>query len=254
MLDDNSETSGAKPDKLYFVDITEEMRSKNLGNWRTRFIVRCANARAMIGDKLPEERKNLVAMWAVHMCKNSDVSNSKSVKSTIFDMDWITQLLDNASSSSKGYICFWISIGRDFIQEQKPNKGLIFFHGNEPQWYADHQAEYLSISAKFFKNLDRILLLQAIETEKYLIQLSKITKINLLRHHAKCSTSWDFKIVEPVKIHWKKKNRTKNQEPQNNNSNNAESESSKEYGNGETEIENVLVHESSPVAADDGAS
>ncbi|KAL7144432.1 hypothetical protein ABFS83_07G012200 [Erythranthe nasuta] len=41
------------------------------------------------------------------------------------------------------------------------------------------------------------LIFQIEDYEKYLIQLSKVTKVNLLRH-AKRSTSRDFKIVEPV--------------------------------------------------------
>ncbi|EYU43968.1 hypothetical protein MIMGU_mgv1a020892mg [Erythranthe guttata] len=96
------------------------------------------------------------------------------------------------------------------------------------------QAEHLlRLSAKFYKNLSKLsklrialkgckqnqqesnktkgivnkikrenkyipdLIFQIEDYEKYLIQLSKATKVNLLRH-AKRSTSRDFKIVEPV--------------------------------------------------------
>lgn len=42
------------------------------------------------------------------------------------------------------------------------------------------------------------LIFQIEDYEKYLIQLSKVSKINLLRH-AKRSTSRDFKILDPVR-------------------------------------------------------
>lgn len=43
------------------------------------------------------------------------------------------------------------------------------------------------------------LIFQMEDYEKYLIQLSKVDKVNLLRH-AKRSTSRDFRIVEPERI------------------------------------------------------
>ncbi|CAI9771072.1 unnamed protein product [Fraxinus pennsylvanica] len=93
------------------------------------------------------------------------------------------------------------------------------------------------------------LIFQIEDYEKYLIRLSKITKINLLRH-AKRSTSRDFKIVEPSEDALEEEN--PNQELENYNSNDAESESSKESLNEETE--NVLAPESSPMAAEDSES
>ncbi|KAL2470368.1 hypothetical protein Adt_38504 [Abeliophyllum distichum] len=93
------------------------------------------------------------------------------------------------------------------------------------------------------------LIFQIEDYEKYLIQLSKITKINLLRH-AKRSTSRDFKIVEPSEDALEEENPNNGLEK--NNSNEAESESSKESGTEETEeTENVLAPESSPLAAED---
>jgi hypothetical protein len=43
------------------------------------------------------------------------------------------------------------------------------------------------------------LIFQIEDCEKYLIQLSKVSKVNLLRH-AKRSTSRDFKILDPKKM------------------------------------------------------
>lgn len=43
------------------------------------------------------------------------------------------------------------------------------------------------------------LVFQIEDYEKYLIRLSKLTKVNLLRH-AKRSTSRDFKILEPARV------------------------------------------------------
>ncbi|KAL2459280.1 hypothetical protein Fot_54969 [Forsythia ovata] len=342
---------------------------------------------AMIGNKLPEERKNLVAMWAIRICKNSDVSNSKvakslvslavslssppndllvaqemaaelskvtgsdnsdpleksetflvinkstddaiastllqSVESTIVDMDWIiTRLNTYYTATRKGIPLHQTGMfaSGSVLEETLYSKAealvkvLSFFVAMNLK---DPQAEYLlRIAAKFYKNLARIsklriapkgckqvlpslkyqklveitcrqftapiynfvsqmqqnqqesnktrgivnkikrenrcipdLIFQIEDYEKYLIQLSKITKTNLLRH-AKRSTSRDFKIVEPSEDALEEEN--PNHELEKNNSNDAESESSKEYGNEETEeTENVLAPVSSPLAAED---
>lgn len=38
----------------------------------------------MIGKRLPEERRNLVGIWATQTCKSSDISNSKVAKCLVF--------------------------------------------------------------------------------------------------------------------------------------------------------------------------
>ncbi|KAL5785187.1 hypothetical protein ACOSQ2_007579 [Xanthoceras sorbifolium] len=78
--------------------------------------------------------------------------------------------------------------------------------------------------------------------EKYLIQLSKTSKINLLRH-AKRSTSRDFKILDPVR-----EEDASNHEANHNESAVAEDESS-EHSKDDEENESEKV--SSPLAAED---
>ncbi|KAG8369921.1 hypothetical protein BUALT_Bualt14G0063600 [Buddleja alternifolia] len=86
------------------------------------------------------------------------------------------------------------------------------------------------------------LIFQIEDYEKYLIQLSKVTKVNLLRH-AKRSTSRDFKILEPSE------EENPNWEADCDNNTNTAEESGDE---GEEETDNGLLPESgSPVAAEE---
>lgn len=90
------------------------------------------------------------------------------------------------------------------------------------------------------------LIFQIEDYEKYLIQLSKITKLNLLRH-AKRSTSRDFKILEQTED---TSEQNANEEGDRDQSIAAEDKSSQESGDeGE---DNVMLHESgSAVAVED---
>lgn len=91
------------------------------------------------------------------------------------------------------------------------------------------------------------LIFQIEDYEKYLIQLSKITKLNLLRH-AKRSTSRDFKILEPTEDTTNEQNT--NEEGERDQSNATDDKSSQESGDeGE---ETVMLHKSgSPAAVED---
>ncbi|KAL6519815.1 hypothetical protein OROMI_032709 [Orobanche minor] len=96
------------------------------------------------------------------------------------------------------------------------------------------------------------LIFQIEDYEKYLIQLSKITKVNLLRH-AKRSTSRDFKIVEPSEDTEEEQNL--NQEPADcdDRSNAAENESPEESGSSEGEgtQSGQVLNSGSPMAVED---
>ena len=90
------------------------------------------------------------------------------------------------------------------------------------------------------------MIFQIEDYEKYLIQLSKITKLNLLRH-AKRSTSRDFKIVESTEDAPEEQN--PNQEEADSHHSTAHSSSgSDNEGEGPDDAECV-----SPLAAGDGA-
>jgi Fanconi anemia group I protein len=71
--------------------------------------------------------------------------------------------------------------------------------------YLQRQQENANISKVVIKKIKREnrcipdLIFQIEDCEKYLIQLSKVSKVNLLRH-AKRSTSRDFKILDPKKM------------------------------------------------------
>ncbi|GFQ03410.1 fanconi anemia group i protein [Phtheirospermum japonicum] len=92
------------------------------------------------------------------------------------------------------------------------------------------------------------LIFQIEDYEKYLIQISKITKINLLRH-AKRSTSRDFKILEPSE---NTEEQNLNQEADGDHSNAAENKSSDESGSEGEQTENgQLPNCGSPMAAED---
>lgn len=93
------------------------------------------------------------------------------------------------------------------------------------------------------------LIFQIEDYEKYLIQLSKITKVNLLRH-AKRSTSRDFKIVEPSDNTLEEQN--PNEEADCDHSNATEDKSSEESGNEGEETESCQSPKcDSPMAAKD---
>jgi len=71
--------------------------------------------------------------------------------------------------------------------------------------YLQRQQENANDSKVVIKKIKREnrcipdLIFQIEDCEKYLIQLSKVSKVNLLRH-AKRSTSRDFKILDPKKM------------------------------------------------------
>ncbi|KAL3626536.1 hypothetical protein CASFOL_030085 [Castilleja foliolosa] len=93
------------------------------------------------------------------------------------------------------------------------------------------------------------LIFQIEDYEKYLIQISKITKVNLLRH-AKRSTSRDFKILEPSENTEEEQNL--NQEADGEHSNTAENKSSDESGSEDEQTENgPLPNCGSPMAVND---
>lgn len=79
------------------------------------------------------------------------------------------------------------------------------------------------------------LIFQIEDYEKYLIQLSKLTKINLLKH-AKRSTARDFKILEA-------KPREDQREDEGNHEDLAENQSSEESEGEENESQEVASHE-----------
>lgn len=85
------------------------------------------------------------------------------------------------------------------------------------------------------------LIFQIEDCEKHLIQLSKLSKINLLRH-AKRSTSRDFKILDPVR---EEENPDAGHEGDDNEAAEAEGESS------EHDEENGLEDIPSPTAVED---
>lgn len=99
------------------------------------------------------------------------------------------------------------------------------------------------------------LIFQIEDYEKYLILLSKASKINLLRH-AKRSTARDFRIIEP-KDTVNKEDAENNDAPDNNDSGAAQVEASEgsgddEEGNG---LEKVVSPESDrPLLAEDSGS
>ncbi|KAF8387882.1 hypothetical protein HHK36_026544 [Tetracentron sinense] len=97
------------------------------------------------------------------------------------------------------------------------------------------------------------LIFQIEDYEKYLIQLSKASKVNLLRH-AKRSTARDFKILDAKKI--VREEVTSNHEPNHINSSAAQNELCEESeGEEENGAEKVISPESSsPVAAEDSGS
>ncbi|KAJ6323432.1 hypothetical protein OIU76_010859 [Salix suchowensis] len=96
------------------------------------------------------------------------------------------------------------------------------------------------------------LIYQIEDYEKYLIQLSKVSKINLLRH-AKRSTSRDFKIIDSRKIISEEDE--PNHKPANHASTTAENGSAESGDNEGNESENVLSPQSaSPLAAEESAS
>lgn len=104
------------------------------------------------------------------------------------------------------------------------------------------------------------LIFQIEDYEKYLIQLSKATKVNLLRH-AKRSTSRDFKILDPRDFVREEEEGDPTNETDENEGNAAENESSEESGDEEEEEEgngganNVLFPEYDvPQAAEDSGS
>ncbi|KAL0376430.1 UNVERIFIED_CONTAM: Fanconi anemia group I protein [Sesamum calycinum] len=93
------------------------------------------------------------------------------------------------------------------------------------------------------------LIFQIEDYEKYLIQLSKTTKVNLLRH-AKRSTSRDFKILEPREDTLEEQNPT--EEADSDNLNATENKSSEESGDeGEETDSGQLPKSGSPMAAED---
>ncbi|KAL0414757.1 UNVERIFIED_CONTAM: Fanconi anemia group I protein [Sesamum radiatum] len=93
------------------------------------------------------------------------------------------------------------------------------------------------------------LIFQIEDYEKYLIQLSKTTKVNLLRH-AKRSTSRDFKILEPSEDTLEERNPT--EEADSDNSNATENKSSEESGDEGKETDSCqLPRSGSPMAAED---
>ncbi|KAL2229745.1 UNVERIFIED_CONTAM: Fanconi anemia group I protein [Sesamum indicum] len=93
------------------------------------------------------------------------------------------------------------------------------------------------------------LIFQIEDYEKYLIQLSKTTKVNLLRH-AKRSTSRDFKILEPSEDTLEEQNPT--EEADCDNLNAIENKSSEESGDeGEETDSSQLPKSGSPMAAED---
>ncbi|KAL0457426.1 UNVERIFIED_CONTAM: Fanconi anemia group I protein [Sesamum latifolium] len=93
------------------------------------------------------------------------------------------------------------------------------------------------------------LIFQIEDYEKYLIQLSKTTKVNLLRH-AKRSTSRDFKILEPSEDTLEEQNPT--EEADSDNLNATENKSSEESGDEGEETDSCQLPKSgSPVAAED---
>ncbi|KAL5541884.1 hypothetical protein UlMin_009594 [Ulmus minor] len=101
------------------------------------------------------------------------------------------------------------------------------------------------------------LIFQIEDYEKYLIQLSKASKVNLLRH-AKRSTSRDFKIIDSTSIERELNDPSPNREATHDNSTAAENELGEDLedneGN-ESEQEQVLSPESvSAVAAEDSGS
>ncbi|KAK3017972.1 hypothetical protein RJ639_002729 [Escallonia herrerae] len=98
-----------------------------------------------------------------------------------------------------------------------------------------------------------VALMQRIEDyEKYLILLSKATKVNLLRH-AKCSTSRDFKILDPQNI--VREEDASNHESNDNNDSAAPNESSDSAGDEGNGSDTVLSPEpGSPVAVEDPGS
>ncbi|KAK2990118.1 hypothetical protein RJ640_014787 [Escallonia rubra] len=96
------------------------------------------------------------------------------------------------------------------------------------------------------------LIFQIEDYEKYLILLSKATKVNLLRH-AKRSTSRDFKILDPQNI--VREEDASNHESNNNNDSAAPNESSDSAGDEGNGSDTVLSPEpGSPVAVEDSGS
>ncbi|KAA8548947.1 hypothetical protein F0562_000631 [Nyssa sinensis] len=90
------------------------------------------------------------------------------------------------------------------------------------------------------------LIFQIEDYEKYLIQLSKVSKVNLLRH-AKRSTSRDFRILDPRYVRGED---ASNDEPKHNNSTAAQNESCEESEDGEGNgSEKVLSPESGSALA-----
>ena len=152
-------------------------------------------------------------------------------------MQRVVQTIDLGAVSH--YSFFLLNVYKlvsDGVQDQQENaksRGLLSKIKRENRWIPD-------------------LIFQIEDYEKYLIQLSKATKVNLLRH-AKRSTSRDFKILEHPRT-----NTMGEEEPQNhNNSTAVENECGDDTEEGHDESERATSapgEPCSPLAAEDSES
>lgn len=86
-----------------------------------------------------------------------------------------------------------------FLRIQKRNM-LLLFQMQEQQESVSSNSKGIINKIKQENKCIPDLIFQIEDCERYLIQLSKVTKLNLLRH-AKRSTARDFKIIEDAETH-----------------------------------------------------
>lgn len=98
------------------------------------------------------------------------------------------------------------------------------------------------------------LIFQIEDYEKYLIQLSKATKVNLLRH-AKRSTSRDFKILDPKDLVGAADEAAQNKETDAGNNESSEaSENEDQNGGADNKVSSSLTESCIPQAAENSGS
>lgn len=97
------------------------------------------------------------------------------------------------------------------------------------------------------------LIFQIEDYEKYLIQLSKATKVNLLRH-AKRSTSRDFKILDPKDLGGAADEAAQNKETDAGNESSEGSENEDKNGGADNKVSSSLTESCIPQAAENSGS